>query len=148
MKYVESIQSITIDDHEFNIQFFLGVDMKFLAIYLGIQAANAEYSCIWCKCPAGERYNTSKSWCSIEDGRRTVAEIHTFTLGKNKAKYGCIHQPLFPSISIDRVIPDKLHLFLRISDVLINLLILDLRRMDGIYLTKQQHNSLIHISHT
>ena len=110
---IESIQSITIDGHEFNIQFFLGADMKFLAICLGIQAANAKYSCIWCKCPAGERYNTSNA------------------LGK-KAKYGCIHQPLFPSISIDRVIPDILHLFLRISDILINLLILDLRRMDGI----------------
>ena len=129
---IESIQSITIDGHEFNIQFFLGADMKFLAICLGIQAANAKYSCIWCKCPAGERYDISKSWCSIEDGKRTVAEIQTLALANKKAKYGCIHQPLFPSISIDRVIPDILHLFLRISDVLINLLILDLRRMDGI----------------
>ena len=45
---IESIQSITIDGHEFNIQFFLGADMKFLAICLSIQATNAKYSCIWC----------------------------------------------------------------------------------------------------
>ena len=45
-------------------------------------------------------------------------------------KYGCIYQPLFPSIPIDRVIPDILHLFLRISDILINLLILELKE-DG-----------------
>ena len=61
-----------------------------------------------------------------------VVETQTLPLGKNKVRYGCIHQPLFPSILIDRVIPDILHLFLRISDVVINLLILDLRTMDGI----------------
>ena len=40
--------------------------------------------------------------------------------------------PLFPSVSIDHIIPYILHLFLRISDVLINLLIMDLRKLDGI----------------
>lgn len=129
---IQSIQSITIDGHKFNIQFFLGADIKYLAICLGIQAANAKYSCIWCKCPAEERHDTSKSWCSVEDGRRTVEEIQHLALGKNTGKYSCIHQPLFPSIPIDRVVPDILHLFLRISDILINLLILELRRMDGI----------------
>lgn len=138
---IQSVQTITVDGHEFNIEFYLGGDMKYLAICLGIQAANAKYSCIWCKCPATERHNTSKSWCSVEDGARTVEEIQCLSLGKNKDKYGCIYQPLFPSIPIDRVIPDILHLFLRISDVLINLLILELRKMDDIEkLTKNEFN--------
>ena len=47
-------------------------------------------------------------------------------------KYECIRQPIFPSIPIDHIIPDVLHLFLKISDVLINLLIWELRRLDGI----------------
>lgn len=47
-------------------------------------------------------------------------------------KYSCARQPLFPSIPIVHVIPDILHLFLRICDALINLLILELRRLDGI----------------
>ena len=47
-------------------------------------------------------------------------------------KYSCAQQLLFPSIPIDHVIPDILHLFLRICDALINLLILELRRLDGI----------------
>ena len=62
-------------------------------------------------------------------GLRTIEEIQQLAL---KKKYGCIQQPLFPSIPIDHVIPDILHLFLRINDVLINLLVLRLRRMDGI----------------
>ena len=128
---IQSIQSIIIDGHQFKIEFYLGADMKYLTICLGLQAVNAKYSCIWCKCPAAERHDTSQSWCSVEDGGRTVEEIqHLATLSKNKEKYGCIHQPLFPSIPIHRVIPDILHLFLRICDVLINLLILELRTMD------------------
>lgn len=53
-------------------------------------------------------------------------------------KYSCARQPLFPSIPIDHVIPDVLHLFLGICDVLINLLILELRRLDGIDKSKLQ----------
>ena len=79
---IQSTQSITIDGHEFNIEFYLGADIKYLAICLGIKAANAKYSCIWCKCPAGERHDTSQSWSSVEDDGRTVEEIQRLALGK------------------------------------------------------------------
>jgi len=86
----------------FYITYFFGADMKYLAICLGLQAANAEYFCIWCKCPKGERHITSKSWEN---------ELKKFK-NKKGSKYGCIRQPLFPSIPVDHVIPDILHLFL------------------------------------
>ena len=35
--------------------------------------------------------------------------------------YGCVREPLFPSVAIDRVVPDILYLFLHITDVMINL---------------------------
>jgi len=129
---IKSTQSVNIDGHEFHIKYFFGADMKCLAICLGLEAANADYSCIWCKCPKDERHITSKTW---EDKLRTIEEIQTLALKKKtktQLKYGCIRQPLFPSIPVDHVIPDILHLFLRISDVLINLLILGLRRLDGL----------------
>ena len=130
---IKSIKSITIDGHKFEIEFFMGADMKYLAICAGIQSANATFSCIWCKCPAEKRHDTSQSWCTIEEGARTIKEIQDLAIEKKKdLKYGCIHQPLFPSIPISCIIPDILHLFLRVSDTLINLLILDLRRLDGI----------------
>ena len=89
---------------------------------------------MWYKCPAEQRHDTLKSWCTIQDGAKTIDEIKQLALVNNKnLKYSCIHQPLFPSIPIDHIIPDILHLFLRISDILIiNLLTLDLRRIDGI----------------
>jgi len=67
-------------------------------------------------------------------GVRTVDEIQNLAKSKRKGieKYGCVRQPLFPTIQVDHIIPDVLHLFLRICDVLVNLLITDLRRIDGI----------------
>ena len=75
----------------------------------------------------------SQEW-SISDttkGARTVEEIARFASMKQQ-KFNCSQKPLFSFIPIHRVIIDTLHLFLRISDVLINLLIRDLRTADGI----------------
>jgi len=58
-------------------------------------------------------------------GARTIDENENLAKSKriNVQKYGCVRQALFPTIPIDHIIPDVLHLFLRICDVLINLLI-------------------------
>jgi len=84
-----------------------------------------------------------ESWSvtNPKEGAQTIKEIQElakFKKNKTNEKYGCIRQPLFPSVPVDHVIPDILHLFLRISDVLINLLILELQRLDGIEKTKLQ----------
>ena len=137
MKEVNSLKTITVDDTDFSIELFLGADLKFLATVVGIQSTNATYVCMWCKCPADKRYDTSVQW-SITDtnkGARTIDEIKQFCSRSSKCgveTFGCIKEPIFSSTPIDHVIPDILHLFLRISDVLTNLLILELRRLDGI----------------
>lgn len=77
-----------------------------------------------------------KVWSAfdVSKGARTVSEIEKLSKfpKSSRQRFNCSHSPLFPKIEIDHVIPDTLHLFLRIADVLINLLILDLRRADGI----------------
>ena len=42
------------------------------------------------------------------------------------------HPPLFPTIPLERVVIDNLHLFLRVCDVLINRFIIELKRQDSI----------------
>ena len=114
--------------------FFFCSDLKFLAIACGIESATATYACIWCKYPSYERHDMSKKW-SITDtqkGARTTEEIVAYHTNSKSRRFGCLHPPLFPTIPIDQVIPDTLHLFLRITDVLFNLLITDIRRQDGI----------------
>ena len=50
---------------------------------------------------------------------------------RNKKRY-VSHPPLFPTIPLHNVVIDNLHIFLRVSDVLINLLLVDLKRADAI----------------
>jgi len=53
---------------------------------------------------------------------RTISEIkHTVSSGI-KPNYGCINMPLV-DIELDHVIPDELHMLLRVTDVLIQNLI-------------------------
>lgn len=123
-------------DKVYNIQFFLGGDWKYLATICGIESATAEYSCIWCKCSKSQRANTDLDW-SITDtskGARTTKEIKEKAMlsKRSTVRFSCCRAPLFPFIPMERVVIDTLHLFLRISDVLINLLIRDLRIKDGI----------------
>lgn len=75
-----------------------------------------------------------------EKGARTIDEIQKLAKSKKKPteKYGCVRQPLFPTIPVNHIIPDVLHLFLRICDILINLLITELRRLDGLEKAKIQ----------
>ena len=139
---VKNLKSLTVNDVSYDLEFFFAADMKFAAICMGIESASSTFSCIWCKCPARERFDITNTWSvtNPNEGARTIQEIQELSKlkkTKRKEKYGCIRDPLFPSIPIDHVIPDILHLFLRICDVLINLLILDLRRLDdGIERTK------------
>lgn len=134
---INNLKSLTVNNVLYDLEFFFAADMKFEAIIMGIESASSTYSCIWCKCPATERHDITKTWSATnsDEGARTIKEIQELSMikkHKRNKKYGCVRQPIFPSIPIDHVIPDVLHLFLRISDILINLLILELRRLDGI----------------
>ena len=130
------LDCISVGDRVFQLKYYLGGDMKFLAMVCGIEGATCEHACIWCKCPKSLRYKMDMQW-SITDsniGARTVKEITAKSkLGKtSKQRFNCIKPPLFDFIPMDRVVIDSLHLFLRISDVLTNLLIRDIRILDGI----------------
>ncbi len=75
-----------------------------------------------------ERGDLEKKW-SISDtaqGARTVEENISLA-GKSRKQFSVSHAPLFPTIPLVNVVIDNLHLFLRVSDVLINHLIEELR---------------------
>ena len=73
----KDIEVVTIEGQVYSIQFYLGGDLKFLALVCGIENANAEHACVWCKCPKGKHADMQIRW-SITDpirGARTVKEI-------------------------------------------------------------------------
>ena len=79
------------------------------------------------------------SLMDAKKGARTIEEIteKAKLSTKNKQRFNCCRRPAFSFIPLKQVIIDSLHMFLRISDVLINLLIRDLRVLDGI---EKAHN--------
>ena len=133
-KEVEEVDVITVDGVLYNVNYYLGGDWKFLALVTGIDSASSRYSCIWCKCPSDERSLTDKEW-SVSDvtkGACTIEEnIQLSQLPKSRKKFNVSHPPLFPKIPLKNVVIDNLHLFLRVADVLIDLLIVELRRQDS-----------------
>ncbi len=46
---MENISKITLRGVSFEIQYFWGGDLKNLALIYGINAANSEQPCLWCK---------------------------------------------------------------------------------------------------
>ena len=99
--------------------------------FCGIGAANGEHTCIWCKCARLDKCDTSKHWSllNLEEGARTLEEIQKCAKSR---KYNCKPNPLFMFIPLSHAVIDTLHLFLRVSDNLIALLIKDLKYLDAI----------------
>lgn len=67
---------------------------------------------------------------------------------KKKKQYNVSRKPLFPTIPLNHVVIDNLHLFLRVSDILIDQLIMELLGLDsldkakkaaGLHRTKHRH---------
>ncbi len=45
-----NIKSIVINNVHFKVKVKLGGDLKFVLNIYGLNAANSNYSCLWCKC--------------------------------------------------------------------------------------------------
>ena len=61
--------------------------------------------------------------------KRTLQEIQEMAAMSSGENYCCMHQPLL-NIPLDHIIPDELHLMLRVSDILIKNLIEDAMQWD------------------
>ena len=133
VKDVETIETITVREQEFAIEYFIGGDWKFLAMITGIDSASSTYACTWCKCPSLERHDSSQTWSisDTEHGARTIEENNIIARSKRK-QFNVSHEPTFKQIPLTHVIVDNLHMFLRVADTLIDLLLLELKRFDKI----------------
>jgi hypothetical protein len=101
-------------------------DWKVLNCILGLGAANSKIYCPWCLGTKDERTGAQPEsalverqfvWQGIVDGELELIE------------YGHINLPLLPAISPEQIWIDLLHLFLRITDTLLGLLMEDITAM-------------------
>lgn len=121
----------------------LGGDYKFLLVAVGIPGIIAKFFCVYCKCSNSDKCNLNKNWSmtSVEHGARLEylydQQVKQTTKGKSKKNkhveyYSITHEPLF-KVRPHEVVIDQLHMFMRISDKLFNLLVMELRTLDNIY---------------
>ncbi|RNA32675.1 hypothetical protein BpHYR1_027990 [Brachionus plicatilis] len=124
---LRQIEHLTLNNKRVNLVFYFAADWKMLAQSLGLQSANSKYPCVWCKCCKDDFHDMTKEWSitDVDKGCRTYQE-HQKVLRQDpkEPKYGYYREPIFKDIiPISRYIIDMLHLYLRISDNLLNLLI-------------------------
>ena len=121
---VERLDTIDIDGITFHIEYHLSGDWKFLAMATGIDCATSTYACIWCKCKNDIRHDPDKVWSitDIDKGVRTTEEtLELSQHPRSKKQFNVSNSALFPTIPLTHVVIDNLHLFLRVSNVLLNL---------------------------
>ncbi|XP_071810826.1 uncharacterized protein [Apostichopus japonicus] len=132
----DTLSCVTINGKEIKIDKYLGGDLKYLNQILGIAGFASNFSCLWCHCRRDDRFDMSKSWSMTDtkEGARTIEGIIqcSHKRANDQMKYNCIEEPVFQSVPIHKVIPDTLHLCLRIGDQLVGHIISYLRRMDNI----------------
>ena len=106
---------ISLGEVEFSLEYFFAADAKMLALLLGVNAANSNHPCLYCKCPSSEFHNTSKVWSitNVDQGARTYDDAC-----KNVGSFGQKHKPLINFIPFSHFVFDLLHANLRISDLL------------------------------
>lgn len=122
---IHSAGRITVAETEYETEIFVGGDMKFLQLLLGLNGSTANYACCWCKVAKDDRGTITHDWNYYHKDTlfRTVAEMKKLS-ESTKVQYGVKHTPLL-NIELDHYIPDELHLLLRVMDVLLRNLIDD-----------------------
>ena len=99
------------------LELFLGGDLKFLLMVMGMNAASPNYACLWCLLHKDEWWDTSKNlhYYNEAPNCRTLEVIKKLFQSKSANNLGCINRPLL-DIALDHVVPDELHLLLRVTD--------------------------------
>jgi hypothetical protein len=100
------------------VELYFSSDWKFLATCLGMKSASAHHFCPWCDCSKTEINTTSKKINkSMDNIKVNYDQIN-----------GHISKPLFPMIPLHNWVVDELHILLRITDRLWELMLSDLCR--------------------
>ena len=116
------LNEIVFKDVTYKISYKLGGDLKFLSLVLGVNAANSQYPCPFCKANKKDFANFQTNYAK-----------RVFGDGLVKYGEGQVKNPILSFVKTDDIIVDVLHLFLRISDRLIDLLFEELNNLDLTY---------------
>lgn len=126
-----SKKEITIKDKIFKIKMLLGGDMKFLHLMMGLASCNSNNSCLICKISKKDYFRNNKELIktnlrSVEDLKKNIQDINLGDINKGYKTY-----PILQFIDFEDVVFDTLHLLLRISEKLLQLLFNQIKIMEA-----------------
>lgn len=125
---IDELDFLTTQNKTYKIQKYFGGDLKILALMCGINYANSNFPCIWCKYDKRELFESKKEY-SITDPNKYARTLEEAKNSQNK--FGYINLPILNSLPFQFYIIGTLHMMLRITDVLMDLFLIDLQTLDG-----------------
>lgn len=128
---IEALDEIEVANKKYKIKKFLGGDWKFMACVLGLNAANSKYPCLWCTCAQKDFCDLDKTWSIVDVGKGARTMNAAAEKIAEKENLGYVNPSITKGIDFKDCIIDTLHLFLRITDNLTDLLVKKLHEMDG-----------------
>ena len=117
------------------IEFYLG-DWKFLTMATGVALHQAPMRAFGASTLLGNNGTLPSNGRLTIQLRMAHRQLKITMLPQTKRKFNISNPPLLPTIPLSRVVTDNLHLFLCVSDVLIDLLVEDAMRQDSLKMSK------------
>ena len=129
---IDKTDEIILNKISFKLDKYIGGDLKFLLKFAGLNEAKSNYPCLYCTCKKDQFWDHTKKWSIIDIklGARSFSECERLcSLKKVDDRKGYVEKPL-SQIEYFRYIIDILHMFLRISDLLYNLLFIEIQVLE------------------
>ena len=115
---IENTKSIEIAGIDYNIDYYFGADYKMLRLIYGQKASNANEACIYCKTNLNLPIETP------------VDQSLEYKIFRNIEDTPDNFEPILKFIDYKHVVVDLLHMFLRITDFLYEIILNKLSKMD------------------
>ena len=119
LEQIKELESIDVMGKTFKIKKFFAGDLKFLATMFGINPANSDYPCLWCTCNLKNILDVNAKWPITRTYKQALEKKNLKT---KEQRQGYVREPLIDFIDFDSVLIDTLHLLLRITDKLFDVL--------------------------
>lgn len=130
---LQEIREIVLNDTKYRILFLFGGDLKWISAAYGINAANSSYPCPWCTWKVKNKTmeeNIDETY-SIYGRSHEHAQVCLKNNNTIDGRQGYKDVSLFPFIEFHNVVVDILHMTLRISDKLFEMLLTRLRLLEN-----------------
>lgn len=118
---------IKVDDINVDLTVCLGADLKFLLVVLGLQSASSKYPCPFCFATESERSSPSLPLSHFND--LCARTLDNLKKDCDSLSHGVQHEPLL-QMEPALVVPDILHMKIRIVDRLLQSLVLEFEEFD------------------